>query len=327
MARVGATELRIYPPFRSAAANAMPMPAIRASTVPFLEGRRPKHIKDSDQATLMCLATMPQLAIPGIQSSGNTLLWGPNWESDKTPIAFPMDSLRLDLLPPADGKRDIQPSEFVRRLMANLRSISRQWWLSASTDPMLGWVRNEFPIDRYGKPEGELYAGGQARAPRGAERPIDALVWQKALTLTEKGTDPPLMDQLLLDAEYFVSSGDLRRFILDASAACEIAKDIAVERVWSHHNTAPFRRGKALNGYDLGKHLDTQLRNICGRSLRDEDPNLFRDIEFLWDARGNVAHGERAFYRDAGIIVEVNDVKGLDLLVAAERCVHWLNSL
>jgi hypothetical protein len=222
---------------------------------------------------------------------------------------------------------DVDPSQFVQRLISNLRSVSRQWWLSASIDRLLGWVRNEYPIDRYGKPKGELVAGGKSRVPRGTERAINASMWEKALRITEKGGDPPVTDELLLDAEYFASCGDFRRFVLDAAAACEIAKDTAVQRVWFHHKTERFRRGKALSGYDLCKHLDIQLRDICGRSFLDEHPDLFRQIGFLWDARGNVAHGESAFYRDGGAIIDVNNEKAVELLVAAERCVQWLDGL
>lgn len=327
MAKIGTTELRVYPPFRSAPANAMPMPAIRTSAVPFLEGRRPKHINNENQSTLICLATMPQLAIPNLQSAGNTLVWGATWEQDKVPVAFPMDSLRVDLLAADTSKPDIHPNDFARCLIANLRGICRQWWLSASTDPLLGWLRNEFPIDRFGKPTGELMAGGKARVPRGTERPINASMWQKAISLSEKGVVPPLSDQLLLDAEYFAASGDFRRFVLDAAAACEIAKDEAVERLWAKHKTAPFRRGKALTGYDLGKHLDAQMRDICGRSLRDDNPIVFRKIQLLWDARGNVAHGEDAFYRDDSAVIKVSDEIAYELLVAAELCVQWINAL
>ncbi|MDT0617360.1 hypothetical protein RM531_02635 [Salinisphaera sp. P385] len=208
MAKVGLQEVRVYPPFRSAEANAMPMPAIRSGAVPFLPGRRPKHVKDGDSSTLMCLATMPQLKIAGLQDSGNTIVWGESWERDNIPIAFPMDSLRIDWLADTDGQRDFQPSEFVRRLILNLRYISRQWWLSASTAPLLGWLRNEFPIDRFGKPEGDLYAGGKARSPRGTERPINLSMSQRAITLIQENYTPPLADQLLMDAEYNGSAGE-----------------------------------------------------------------------------------------------------------------------
>jgi hypothetical protein len=159
------------------------------------------------------------------------------------------------------------------------------------------------------------------------ELPLTHDLWARALALTESATDPPLPKQLLLDARYFVACSDRRRFVLDAAAACEVAKEMAVERVWQTKNKGPYRRSKVLSRYDLPKHVDESLRVICGRSLLDEQPNVFADIERLWDARGNVAHGEGAYYRTTGVRVEIDDPKALEILASAEACVRWLDSL
>jgi hypothetical protein len=49
------------------------------------------------------VAALPQLQIEELQSTGNILIWGPEWEPDKILIVFPMDSMRVDAMPSIRG--------------------------------------------------------------------------------------------------------------------------------------------------------------------------------------------------------------------------------
>jgi hypothetical protein len=131
----------------------------------------------------------------------------------------------------------------------------------------------------------------------------------------------------MLDAHFHAVTSEHRQLVLDAAAAIESLKERVFEKFWSESNDGVYRRGKVLAGYDLPRHLDKDLYRICGRSFKVEQPKAFRAIEWLWDARGNVAHGDGAFYREQGVRINVTDDNGRQLLSAARTCIQWLSQL
>ena len=126
-----------------------------------------------------------------------------------------------------------------------------------------------------------------------------------------------------MDAEYFASTGDFRRMVLDAAIACEIEKDKSFECLWRCNRTGQYRRGKAQSGYELPRLLDADLERLAGKSLRVDEPEVFERIQNLWNARGNVAHGEPAQFRTTSGIEAVSS-HSRQLLDGAASCVQWL---
>lgn len=243
-------------------------------------------------------------------------------------IAPPMDSLRIDVIPLAEGPPPgSEVNNVLRAFLSNLRVASGQWWITRSIDPLLGWQWNSFRCDKYGKPMAPPDADVAARTPSGHERPISEITWNQALAATECGDDPEFHEVLMLDAHFFAVTSEYRQLVLDASTACENLKERVIKKLWSASHDGVYRRGKVLKGYDLPAHLDKDLQKICGRSFKDEKSDAFRSIEWLWDARGNVAHGEGAFYRDQGVRVNVSDDNAKQLLNAARTCINWLYQL
>jgi hypothetical protein len=313
--------VRVYPPFRSAPANAVSMPPIRASAIPDISIQaQPPNASDF----MMTLAAIPQLAIPGVQDIAITLVAGPELTAFHNLIAVPMDSLRIDVIPTnADAIDEIPPDPYVKLLVSHLRVKSLQWWMGLSTDALTGWKRNIVFADA----PGGFTAAASGYAPSGSERPIDRLIWNSAMDAVGTGFPPPVASHLLLDARYFAAVGDFRRSCIDAATACEIAANEAVQRIWERKKTIAFKRGKVFSGYDMGRHLDNQLWRYCGRSLRTEHPDVFTVVGHLWDARGNVAHGKPAYFIDSGKYVQVDSTVANSLLPGAVRCVEWLDSL
>ena len=129
------------------------------------------------------------------------------------------------------------------------------------------------------------------------------------------------------EAYFHGATSEYRQLVLDAATACESLKERVIEKLWSESHNSTYRRGNVLKGSDLPRHLDRDLHRICGRSFRVEQPKEFRGIKWLWDARGNVAHGEGAFYREQGVRVNVADDNAKQLLNAARTCIHWLRQL
>ena len=324
---IGRTRVRIYPPFRSGPANWLSTPPVRAFEIPYLPGKKPTHLVD-DGSTLISMAAVPGLNVPGLQDTAVQLQMSPNWEKGRCPIIFPMDSLRVDFPPQTAGMIEVvDPMALCNRLMGHVRSFSRQWWITRSSDALHGWRRNEFVIDEFGIPQGSPYAHVQGHSPGGFELPVSRQIWEDAVLASEAGEEPPVVDQLMMDAEYFRATTDYRRMVLDAAAACEITKDDAFEQLRLRNNVTAYKRGKVQRTYDLPRNLDPDLLAIAGKSLKTVLPEIFLAVENLWDARGNVAHGESAYYRSNGGKVTLDATNSVVLLAAIRTCVRWLKAL
>jgi hypothetical protein len=88
-----------------------------------------------------------------------------------------------------------------------------------------------------------------------------------------------------------------------------------------------YRRGKVLSGYDLPTHLDRDVKTLSGRTFKEAIPSAYEQVEGLWEARGNVAHGEHAFYRTSGRRIDISDENANDFLNGARACLEWLAAL
>ncbi len=313
--------IRIYPPFRSGQANFIPMPYIDPHAIPFRAG---EEIEFAPDFRILSVTT-----IPGLDSEGRPTAFAV-WESDWQcpPRAFPMDSLRLDVYAGSNAAR--VSMEVRNQLMSLLRWRSRQWWINRSVDALLGQLRNTFPVTPRGRPLDQPEGESQFRTFHGDEQIIDEHLWLQVINDIRNGIQVPAEEMLLLDAKFYMNSGDVRRAVLDAAGACEIAKDEAFERLWPKYGTGKqYRRGRVTQakGYDLDRHISSGMKEYAGRSYADEQPTMFKAIEDLWNARGNIAHGhENVFYRNGKRYV-VNQEVALKFAIAVEDCVHWLQAL
>jgi hypothetical protein len=198
---------------------------------------------------------------------------------------------------------------------------------SRSIDPLVGWQRNCFEADLFGTPTERPAGTVNSRTPFGHELPVSDLIWQSALQATAHGLKPNLHEVLIQDAHYHAATGEYRRLVLDAANACENLKERVFETLWVNTNQGAYRRGKVLSGYDLPKHLDMDIKQLCGRSFKQEVPTAYVEVKRLWDARGNVAHGEDAFYREDNRRIDVSEQNANDLVKGAAACLEWLAAL
>lgn len=320
-----ALKLRVYPPFRSGTEGWAPMPAINCATLPFLSGRRPRRFPATGY--LKSAAMMPIMRIKGIQEECG-LVWQIDGVSNSDQLTLPMNSLRIDILTANDGSSDTdRGDEFVRLFLDNLRVLSSQWWITRSVDPIMGWARHGGEIDEYGTPREDFLWLGKARTTSDKEKVITARMWSEALNLAIRGQKPSLHWELYLDACYFQAAGDYRRMVLDAATACEHAKELVFEYAWRHEHSASYKRGRVLQGYALDCHIDKDLNKLIGRSYKTEQPDNYAVIEDLWDARGNVGHGNDAFYRSDGAIVAVGRDNSNRITAGTLACLKWLDAI
>lgn len=319
-------QIRLYPPFKTSAANWIPMPKIDKEKIPFLRNRRPKEISNHFSISI---APMPLLDGPGADKMGVVVALEEEWPSGKKPVNFPMDALRIDIISKEDREDFGEIAErFVKLLMAQLRVISKQWWIFRSIDSLLGWTRLYVDVDKFGTPTDVPIGTIKIRTPNGSERAISISIWNLAVERVEKNIQPPLYEVLMMDAEFHLATYEIRQFILSASTACEQFKEIVIESIWIKENPGKkYRRGKVLNSYDICRHIDVDLKNICDKSFKVEDEESFSYIKKLWDARGNVAHGEMPYFNSDGQRIEVDEEIAKNMISAARKLVNWLSRL
>jgi hypothetical protein len=155
----------------------------------------------------------------------------------------------------------------------------------------------------------------------------DALKLERALTLWNlvgQAQQPPLPETLMCDAEALVfvagtKVADPVRAILMAAIACEVkAKAVLSERIDpARADLLEFilESPREVTVTAATTLFDKLIKRVQGRSLREEDKPLFREICELFEARNAVAH--RA---------ELPTVEESQRLVrAARRAFQWLD--
>lgn len=313
--KINDVRVRLYPPFRSSLGNWAPLPMVKMEAVPFLGNRKFKNKFD----ILPIPVTFFNLGSDGpgvVANIGEVIPSGVRH--------IPMDSIRVDIL---DDAGDMNIEGELYYFLCHVRSITKQWWINQATAPMFGWTRCTFGSDFYGDQLDDIFLVSKFRTPVGMEIAVTEGIWGESATLFEKGGAINAAEQLILDAYYHLSCGDIRKMVIDAASACEMSKDINLERLWMLSNeNKKYSRGKVLKGYDICDHADIDARRIFGKSFKDEFPEDFLNIGFLWDARGNVSHGKPPFYSVDNKRVMLSSERAGDLMASAVRYVDWFGS-
>ena len=313
----GGALIRIYPPFRSALANFMPMPEIKPEAIPFLPEARPKN-----PLPLIHVVTLPTFQPDG--GPGTIALWSDQW--GKKLNIFPMDSMRIDLINSPQGDFGLQ--SILHKLLERLRVRSAQWWILRSVDAFLGYERSSFSIKRNGTPIDIGHGIVKARIPFGFEKPIDKNVWRESIFDIGNEIETPPYEMLFFDAYYYLATSDIRSMVISVATGCEQAIETTFARLWEARNRGQeFKRGRVMTGYDLPTHLSRDLNRFLGRSFEQEFPTEFAEIKKLWDVRGRVAHGGKAQFICNGNLLTLDDFQAEKMLEAVRKCIDWLQQL
>ncbi len=309
---------RIYAPFRSAPANFTGMPEIKASMIPFTHGTKPNI---GENTRMLTLAATPGLAI-GDEKPRMVLNWGE--KGSETVISLAMDSMRIDWFR-GDDEQNIE--KLLRAIFDQLRWMSKQWWIGHSVEGLSGYLRNQIAIKKNGQPVDDPIGRTKGYGVGTDVMPITNMMWKTAFKNISTDFFPPSHELLLLDAQHSLAINDYRTFIVRAATACEQAIDFHFERIWKIHKSEKYRKGKICTGYEIDRHISEDLENFISKSFKISDPTSFALIANLWDARGNVAHGKAAVYRQDGEIKDMSLDMGNSIMLAAKKLLLWLENL
>lgn len=147
---------------------------------------------------------------------------------------------------------------------------------------------------------------------------LDEAIWRQVAQDLYSGTTSGLHDRLLLDAHYFLHGGNLLRCVLEAAIACEV---YARKRV-SDLATAPddpVLKELTRSGSFVERYLHLAPSYLRSRSLKEEQPDLWRRVQELFQARNNAAHVAK--------LSDPNKSQGKIHLRTAHELVQWVSTL
>lgn len=310
-----------YPPFRSGNANFIPMPFINIDKIPIKKGStKPK----TDPSMVDKISAIPVLNFQNRTSTINLIR--SNEFTDYPKNQFPMDSIRIDFSNDITGG-GTQNHNIIYKFLEHLRVESNQWWITRSSDGLLGYTRNCFPINKKGGPTHYIQGTVSMIAAYGEERPIDSQIWDKSLTNFQNGNNANISQIRILDFLYYLSINDFRNSILNATMALEIEAELTFERLWYKNNSIKFKRGRVMKGDNLPNHISNDIDILIKKSYQKEYPVNFSKINNLWLARGNVAHGGNPEYINNGNKIIFDSKSLLDLKESLLHCLNWLRNI
>lgn len=185
--------------------------------------------------------------------------------------------------------------EFAQNYIGLARTIFGQYWLGPSESKLkTTWVNqlldddgNIIPVAYYDPVRISWHSFDSALS-------VDANQW--LVDSAANGDRPELAESFLRDADYAAtqtSYPDLRQAVLLAAIACEIKVKDTLNAMASPEQV-PLLTLLLENPRDwsmtASSLFDKAARAICGRSLRDENRNLFKEIDLLFQDRNKIAH-------------------------------------
>ena len=245
------------------------------------------------------------------------------FEADITPALIEAGGVEFDEASRVLTEMARESQEAVQDVMSFARAAYGQSWLGLSTEPVsregVALVLDVESGERLKTGPPYDLGGVQLHSVSEALTPDD---FARIAAEIGAGTTAPIPETFLADAQYLAwgagTSSDAVRAVLTAAIACETKAKVTL-RAGVTTEQRPLldfildsRRVPAASGL-----FDTVPKTAIGRSLREEDQELFQQIDRLFRVRNRVVHtGE---WPSVG--------EGQELVRAATQAFSWLDSL
>lgn len=235
--------------------------------------------------------------------------------------------IRIDII---NFSKNENQAEFIENLSSTLfshiRNECNQWGIG-SHEYAGDYYVGHFETNEKGDQKSEIVY----RIPVHLQKRGLALtenIWEKVINKLAFSEEPDIVKSLVLDAYSFMVSSNYSRMVLSLAWALEIYRDQIIEYIWNKtRSSETFRLGKVLDGNNLTKHLDYQMKQFCGESFKEVKPQEFEEVCNLWNTRNHVAHGKNAFYFREQSRVNLSKENSLKIYDATQSCIKWLFSL
>jgi hypothetical protein len=139
----------------------------------------------------------------------------------------------------------------------------------------------------------------------------------------------PFRMELLAEARDAIATGHLRRAILEIAIACEVGVKHFYFQPDTHAETAySYLEDKGRVNTRVLEFLDGIAVRTFGRSLREDQPETYRNIDWLFRCRNKVAHrGIARFRDDAGTEINADRQKVCEWWLAVDTAFRWLDAV
>lgn len=140
------------------------------------------------------------------------------------------------------------------------------------------------------------------------------------------GPHPALHLSLLVDAEFALMSLRIREAILNIASACDIHAGLYLKNQTLISQTQA-RNTTKINGTFAEKYFHELTSAVCSKSLKQDKPEVFSDIEATYEQRNSLIHAGklRGNYALLGEIQKHH--QAMEWLVSAHEALEWLDSL
>lgn len=189
--------------------------------------------------------------------------------------------------------------EAIPRMMRWWRYLTFQPWIGAfepQTDTMF---QSSFVIDHAGRALETPYTHATFISPSLWMKTLTKDLWADGFKRGIELEEPPLYWMLWLDSENYIATGNSHEAVLALALSLETARGAIFPKFASARNhpvLGPLLRAP-FDDTDLLDHLDTDLQQVLGRSLRHELPDCWSAISDLYVARHHIAHGKLPIVR------------------------------
>jgi hypothetical protein len=209
-----------------------------------------------------------------------------------------------------------------------IRLLQREYVLEEDSFRML----TPYSVTWLGGEEGHAMPtyGSKENARCYAERRVASRGWICMRTLAEKaraGELPSLARSLLVDAEERVRECRLREGVLGLAVACEVASNEYVRRK-AVDKDPEVKEILGREGVSFAeKRLHSLPKHISGRSLKQEEPDAFEDIQNMYRARNSIMHEGELRYRKSAEWVSVDHRTAGRFVQSGWKGIDWLATL
>jgi hypothetical protein len=203
--------------------------------------------------------------------------------------------------------------KLVDSYLGHVRATLGQFWIGFSMErsrPV--WIGRLYDASGTRIPVGRPQVGKAMVKP--STFAVSAAVHGEVLRKVSSLMDPPLAETLLRDAQHLGWTPiNIREAVLLAAIACEVKIKKTLEQLASDGQLALVElvlkhpRDVSVATAAL---FDKALKAVCGRSLREDDPGLFKAVTRLYEVRNKIAHRGRSVHPDGELWTHVMTAVG-----------------
>lgn len=200
------------------------------------------------------------------------------------------------------------------------------------------WIGRVVPLSNYQQLTVNSFSGGNIwmdavvnpnEIPYAYELEKNKLVtsdiWNQIGEDLENAIQPPLEDQLLLDAMYFRVLNDRVKAVLMAAIASEVAIRRCISQLGGRKDGIYSYLVDKAPSIKIVDYISEIMQVLNGHNFKKEQPDTFKKITDLFTARNKIAHHGEIGVSEPAKNTNIRDVAGL--IAASDSLIQWLHSL